>query len=623
MAAIATKKPYGDIGVAATFPYNFQQMFRAGIAYYPSGMEAPMQIMTGNTFQSEYHELKRLEANQGVDNRGQNNRTIDRKLLTGIHNYHVPKPVLGQRRYANPSMGAESYSSTRRDNGVDAPFRTIEVGAMNMMGSGMRGGVLTTKEGYDFYKNKYNNRIGELNAMNALALGNAVPMNQGMVTYDNTKVGSPSKVEFFILLRGLEDAVTEGDLTRFTFENLKELTGKLFNMAPSASEEDLNDVIDAVEIMLVDLEQGLNEIAENTAHNAFTRPDYANTLTIFMEKIKSYTDQMIRNIYMSERDKTTLSKSLVKSLGFDRLLRNRNSEGVVNEVRQQRARVDQSAADNDDDDGQDGNPYYQAPTREDDEQRGAPRQPFAGENGDPERDRFGASFGSYPAFGSSGYFNDAEAYAAPLALSGAEEVSTDQEVKPQALEDAASAAVAYILQPQITESIRSLPDAEIIASLYPMPSNFVDEVTDRLEEQGFTPAQIAYGVSGLRGYESIFSEYVAENQGDINPKRIGAPDVIEHYGGPGYGYEAPAAAASSSSSSSSSRQPAAENPLNFDYPPTRADLRAQLNTIPKLQAFGATIPAGVGGPYKPRSGSYVKSAQAHIIKLIRKIDPTY
>jgi len=516
MAAIATKKPFGDIAVAATFPYNFQQMFNAGVAYFPSGEDAVEPIMVGTDFQSEYHELKRLEANQGVANRGQNNRSIDRKLLTGPHNFHLPKPVLGQRQYANPSMGADSYSSTRRDNGLEAPFRTIEVGAMGMMGSGqMRGGVLTTREGYDFYRNKYNNRIGELNAMDSLALGNVVPMGQGMETYDNTREGPPNKVEFFILLRGLEDAITEGDLTRFTFDNLKELLGKLFKMSPSASVEDLNDVIDAVDIMLSDLQQGLNEIAENAAYsddgrgvarNTFVRPVYANTLTVVMEKIKQYTDQMMRNIYRSEKDKATLSKSLIKSLGFDRLLRTRSPDEAVGRIRKQNSRLDQAAADYDGGDD-DGVPYELADTRENTEQAGVPRQPLAGRNGDPERERFGARNGAFAA--APAYFEE-PGFAAPLALAEAEPVGAPQQRNPRALVDAAEAAVAFILDPQRTDANRDLPDDELIDALYPMPNNFVTEVTDRLEEQGFSPEDISYAVSELP-IADIFADYIMEN----------------------------------------------------------------------------------------------------------------
>lgn len=605
MSAIATKKPYGDIGVQATFPYNFQKMFQAGSGYFPSGETEPLNVMVGTNFQSEYHELKRLEANARVVNRTQNNRSINHKLLTGPHNFHLPRPVLGQRLYANPSMGAESYSSTRRDNGSAAPYRTIEVGAQT--GGQMVGGVLTTSAGYNFYNNKYQNRIGELNAMNALAVGNTVPMGQEMGSYDNTRVGPPNKVEFFILLRALEDAITEGDLTRFTFENLKDLIGKLFNMAPTASEEDFNDVIEAVDIMLVDLEQGIAEIADNAAHNGFVRPDYASTLTAFMVKIKSYTSQMMKNIFRSEKDKTTLSKSLVKSLGFDRLLRNKTTEGTVEEMRGQNARVDAEAENFDDawEGGDDGRPYQLAQPREDEDQRGAPRAPLAGNNGDPERDRFGAQNGAF--LQAPQYFQDAPGFAAPLALAGAEQVGEPQQRNLSVLVETAQDAAYNILEPQTNQANTNLQPAELVATLYPVPSNFVNELTERLEEQGFSPAEIAYALDNMRDYGDIFNEYIIENTGPLNQALIGAPDDVSQFGGVPPGPQA--------------QQGAELEP--FDYPATRELMREQLNTMAKVQAFGATIPRSWGGPYKPRSGSYLKSAHAHIIRLIKEKVPTY
>jgi len=610
MAAIATKKPFGDIGVAATFPYNFQQMFRGGTGYFPSGQGEAHQIMQGNDFQSEYHELKRLEANQSVMNRGQNNRTIDRKLLTGVHNFHVPKPVLGQRLYANPSMGAESYSSTRRDNGEAAPFRTIEVGAM---GAGMRGGVLKTKEGYSFYKNKYNNRIGELNAIDALAVGYAVPMGQTMETYDNTKVGSPNKVEFFLLLRAVEDAVTEGDLTRFTFENLKNLILQLVIMSPTASMEDLNDIIDGVDIIIENLNLGLDEISENSAFNAFANPEYANTLNIFMGKLRDYAAEIMKNVYRSEKDKKTLAKSLIKSLGLDRLMRTKSPEGAVDVARKQSGRVDQMAADNDDgrNGGDDGRPYVQAPTREDEDQAGVARQPLAGRNGDPERERHGERRGDIA--NAPEYF-DGPYVVAPLALSGSEQVEPPAQRDPRQLADAALDAASYILQPQMTSANRDLPEDELVMSLYPMTSNFVDEVTKRLEEQGFSPSEIAFGLSELPEFGDIFNEYIVDNQGAINPAPIGGPDAIRP------GMPMPPAAAPMPPAAAPA--PAKEKPV-WNYPSDREKLRAELNTYAKIKAFGAKIPKEYGGPYKPRVGSYIKSSISHIIKLIKEIDPKY
>jgi len=618
------------MGVQATFPLVFQRMFNAGTAYFPSEDTEPLNIMVGTHYQSEYHELKRLEANESVRNRGVNNYMAQQKLLTGIHNYHVPKPVLGQRLYANPSLGDSSAHSTRRDNGLLAPFRTVEVGMTPTEGL-LRGGVLKTRAGYDFYKTQLDNRISQLNAMNALAMGNAVPMGQTTQISDNTKVGPPNKVEFFLLLNALEDAIVEGDLTRFTFENLKELLGKLFAMAPTASSEDFDDILGAVDIMLEDLELGLSEISENAQTNSFVRPDYASTLQLYMRGIKTYVDNMYRNINMSERDKTTLSKSLIKQIGFTQLLKKNSPRDVIAAVRDQNPRVDQEAEDFDDDfdeggDG-DGRHYAPPPAREDEEQAGLGRAPLAGDNGDPNRDIFGAergAFGDAPAF-----FGDEAArpaMAQPLGF-GDGAIAEVPQANPRAIVDAADAAIEAVLLPQRTEANRGMTEGALIESLYPVPQNFVDEVTNRMIEQGFTPAQIAYGLSGLGALGQYFGAYIQENAGDIGPAPImgnnpdlGAVALRIH--------EVPGAAPAPAPARPVGRYvppPAAGAPRPaWNYPPSREALRAELNTIAKIAAFGAAIPREYGGPYKPRSGSYVKTGQSHIIKLIRQyMDPAY
>jgi len=641
MSAIATKKPYGDMGVQATFPQVFQQLFNAGMAYFPSDAGEPCDLMVGTNYQSEYHELKRLEANQNVTNRGINNRSADRKLLTGPHNYHVPKPVLGQRLYANPSLGDSSAHSTRRDNGRAAPFRTIEVGTEPMSGM-MTGGVLKTREGYDFYKSQLDNRISQLNAMNALALGNAVPMGQTAQTSDNTKVGPPNKVEFFLLLNALEDAIVEGDLTRFTFENLKELLGKLFSMAPTASSEDFNDILGAVDIMLEDLEQGLSEIADNAQTNSFVRPDYASTLQLYMRGIKTYVDNMFRNINMSERDKTTLSKSLIKQIGFTQLLKKNSAREVVQAVRGRNPRVDQEAEDFDDnfDEGGDGDGHHHVPpeAREDEEQ-GGPRAPLAGENGDPNRDQFGAQRG---AFGDARVFfadEGAPGMAQPLGFAGADAIAEVPQADPRAIRVAASDAVDAILDPQRTDANRGMSEGALVVALYPETQNFVDEVVNRMIEQGFTPAQIAYGLEGLPELLDIFSPYIVENTGDIGPAPIRRNNAdIGDVALAIHEIPGPAAAAAAAAPALGVVPGPRARPVGrhvptpernaprqaWDYPPTREALRNQLDTIAKITAFGAKIPRQYGGPYKPRAGSYVKTGITHIIKLIKEhMDPNY
>ena len=198
MSAFGTKKSSGDRGLQLTFPLYFQEAYNIPLEYFPSYEGESTDLLIGSDFQSEYHEQKRMEANRSVMNGIQANKTKEEKLLTGRANYHLPKPVLGQRIYANPSNGAEVLSSTRRDNGKLAPFRTVEAGKED----GMRGGVVVSLEAQEFYKKQLERRIAQLNRINALTQGYAVQMGDTYKTENNMKEGSIDKVEFlFIFVR--------------------------------------------------------------------------------------------------------------------------------------------------------------------------------------------------------------------------------------------------------------------------------------------------------------------------------------------------------------------------------------------------------------------------------------
>ena len=667
MAAVATKKPGGDFGVQVGFPAVFQQYFTAGVAYYPDEVSAPFEMLVGTTFQSANHEQKRLEANQNVLNGLQARRSAELKLLTGPHNYHVPKPVLGQRRFANPSYGAwAGGESTRRDNASTAPWRTVESDtAYNgiMLDGQMHGGVVRTREGYDFYKGQLNDRINQLNAMNSLAQGWAVPLGQSEGTMDNTKIGSTNKVEFFVMLRALMDAVTAGDLTRFTYENIKDMLGKMFYFGPTASQDDFEDMFHAMDSIVRDIQQGMDTTEGNSMYSDFQNPQYATTLLLFMRMARSYAGQMFKNMNMSEKDRTTLSKSLVKSLGFERLLRNQTPAGVVNDARTVNSRVSQAAQDFDDfDEGGwgDGRFDQPAPNREDEEQSGMVRAPFAGEGGDPNREAWGARRGAYnqPA----AYF-DVEPLANPLNYGGPD--ATTAAAPPQDIGEIQSATSDAIDRVLDQFGGGGGTREQKVAANFPQEETFVEQVASALEEQGFSNAQIAAGMDAQPDLQDVFATYVAENSGDLAPPPIpgavydptvgvmGAPvfpGTAAAAAGPdvavplprGFRQHIPSLAADATRRQAAAAAvapraphyaPAPHGPPSvasassaakreFHYPSTRAKLRDKLRTVAEAQAFAATIPKEYG-TYKPRTGSHLTNIISTIIRMIRKHNPNY
>ena len=627
MAAVATKKPGGDLAVQLTFPLNFQRAFDAGFSYFPSAMGPSLDLFVGQDFQSKYHEEKRLDANRSVMNGLQANATAERLMMTGPHNYHVPKPVLGQRRYANPSYGADALVSTRRDNGADAPFRVIDgtdiiMGMPPIMGAGsgsMRGGVLKTAEGYDFYRGQLDDRIEQLNRINALAQGFAVPMGQGVNTQNNEKDGSPNKVEFFLLLRSFMDAVEAGDYNRFTFDSAKDFVGKLLNLGPSASEEDFQDIIEGLD----DIERNLNS---EDAESADNRVIYGETLRVLADKTRDYTREMFANMERSDSERKALSKSLVKTLKLDQLLKRKSLIAALSDAD---ARIAETM-ENFDDGADDG--MFEGPSegREDGEQRGIPRAPFAGEGLDENRDKWGRRGrpqrdGEMPGFFGEEVAADMPGVIAPLEMAGFDPGSQVPAPDAGSLTDALETTMRNDLRTLATtdedqEKLRSGDFGELVEKLYPDPSQFVKNIAGAMEERGYTKAQVAAAM----GETSLpfFADYITQNSGDtgpapIVPARRYPPAGPQPGGAPIYGQ--PAAPPPPMGAQQAPDLPAWLAPY-----PTRAELRSKLKSVGRVKAFLATIPADSGfPPYNPRLTTSKTAVLTELITRIKKVVPRY
>lgn len=640
MAAVATKKPGGDMGVQMTFPLNFQRAFDAGIQYFPSELGDNIDLFVGQDFQSKYHEQKRLESNQSVRNGLQANATAERLMLTGPHNYHVPKPVLGQRRYANPSYGAEALVSTRRDNGPDAPFRVIEgtdimMGMPSMpsmppmMGAGqnMVGGVLKTAQGYDFYRGQLDDRIEQLNRINALAQGFAVPMGQGVNTRDNEQEGSPNKVEFFLLLRQFMDAVEAGDYNRFTFDSAKDFVGKLLNLGPVASEEDFKDILEGLD----DIERNL--IGENTLE-ADGRVIYGETLRVLADKTRDYTRVMFANMNRSEGEKKALSKSLVKNLKLDQLLRRKDLIASLGDADSRIANTIEDFDDGDDDGMFEGSTLG----REDGEQMGVPRAPFAGEGLDENRDRWGRRGrpqrdGELPGFFGEEAAVDMPSVLAPLDMAGFDPAAQVPGPDLGSMKDILATLMRNDLQMLVTtaDDRQSLLDGnfdELVPKLYPDTRYFVANVADAMVERGYTKAQVAAAM----GETSLpfFADFIARNGGDIGPAPAlparryppaGPQPPPPIYGAP-FGPPPPSGAASvasKGSKTSTTAAPAVPLPSWLSAYPSREILKSKLNTVGRVKIWLASVPDAGLKPYNPRAGTDMKSVWETLIRNIRAV----
>jgi len=658
MSAVPTKKPFGDQGVQMTFPYNFIQHYNIPLNYFPSYEGSPPDIMIGTDFQAKYHEEKRVAAVAAVMDGLQSRRTSQRLMMTGPHNYHLPKPVLGQRKFANPSHGMVGFPSARRD-GSTAPFVTTETGAV---GAGLRGGVMKTREGADYYQKNLADRVTQLNRINAVAQGYAVKMGSDHNTEDNTRNGSQDEVTFFLYLRALTDAITDGDITRFTFENVKEIIQMLIRSAPKMEDLDLNDIIEACYL-------GYNSLL-NYQTQEYTvdpeKPAYVETLKFLLTKINYIAKVMLTNLYASTRDKQTIMKGLVRTLELNRFMFKESDSknalsrqnaliNLLNTERGSSAALDHRMEDFDGDGGGDEDDFgngggggdgqfgFSAEAREDSEMRGMPRAPLAGRNDDPQRQRFGERNGQV-IYGDSGYFGESAdrerdafpPYVQPLGMSG---------IDPNAQE--APQMDGLILQDVVDDQIkRVLEDLgfadtddveEFVKLQYPNPNNFVKEVADGLVERGFTAAQVANGMQ--RTNLPFFADYIAENSGPLGPEPARAARPAGLGGIPLGGLSAPVyedgngdglADLPPRREDSSGAPRGAQSSAGLDgifqrnnLPRDRDIFNREYNTIGKLRQLGSRIPREYGGPYNPREDTKVRNAKARIITLLKNIDSSF
>ena len=176
MAAVTTKKPGGDVAIELTFPAVYQELYAdAGEAerFAPSFPLVSPPFVEGEDIQAAYHEQKRKDAHHMARAAVDSRQFADARMLSSHANYYgMPRPVLSQRVYANPSLGnlSGAIDSARRtmDDSM-APFRCLSrqerglsTGGCGACYDSLRGGVIRTLKGQEWAANRLQDRIKQL-----------------------------------------------------------------------------------------------------------------------------------------------------------------------------------------------------------------------------------------------------------------------------------------------------------------------------------------------------------------------------------------------------------------------------------------------------------------------------
>ena len=351
MSAVLTKKPGADYATQLTFPAVFAEQAKASNVvsrYYPVVDGNRVELMKGSGLQYDYHEQKRLDAHRRCLNGVKDNKASMARYLNSHANYVLPKPVLSQRVYANPSNGnqADIYSN-----------RPVVGFSGGDMYSSLRGGV-RTEEGQKWAMNKLKERIPQLDAIKAAkeAFLTGMPMSAQESSMQEIS-DITAKVELYGLFQRVESDVEQGVVNDKTMKASQSILKLLFSFAPYAIVRELEELTQKTEYLANALNTIVEEsdggVAQSVAGRAILKN--AEYLSGIYEKMNEYLKRMNGVVGRPRKEREKLSSIFIKSLGFAGLLRNLPllSARVREQIRQAEVANPNANPEGDDDDDDD------------------------------------------------------------------------------------------------------------------------------------------------------------------------------------------------------------------------------------------------------------------------------
>jgi hypothetical protein len=362
MAAVAMIVGESDdlqLGFPSAYASQYSAV-KAPLRAFPSVQEPVTTFWAGDDLQAQWHEQKRKDANYMSGAKVQSTQnSIKRAYSAPHHLYNHPKYVLGQRKFANPSVGAQILNSGRQSYD-SAPFHYASAHVVpnrqmlpsEMEGAGdccdtFRGGVLRSAAGQVHGHNMLRARVGQLDAIDAAKQEFQMMMPDttlsGVVTPSMAMPGSTSFVDSFQqqstelsvpikinlglqrvidLLMGADVLNTQESGFRSAdsiFSETRSVLGGVLAMGARATVSELSDTLGLIQR----IEQLLQASLETDSDDPYM-DEYANkqaqatyiTLQDLYKKLNTYLTRMVAGANLQPRERDTLARSLVKSLGF-------------------------------------------------------------------------------------------------------------------------------------------------------------------------------------------------------------------------------------------------------------------------------------------------------------------
>ena len=443
MAAVAMVIGESDdlqLGFPSAYESNYASLQKPQRAF-PEYGGLDYSPWAGDDLQAQWHQQKLRDAQYMSGAKLQSTQMSNKRANSSPHGYYrMPKAVLGQRKFANPSFGAYLVSPGR-ENYASAPFHFSnahpehraplepeETGAGHCCDT-FRGGVLRSAAGQVHGHNMLLARVGQLNAideakqqfqmMGALQPGETLPAQAPFVdSLQNlsTDVSAPITVNLGLqrvvdllmgedILNNQESGFRSADSV---FSETRAVLGGILATGVSASVGELSDTLGLIQRI-----EGLLQSTLETDSDDVYMDEYANkqakatyiTLQEIFKKLNAYLTRMISSVNLQPRDRESLARSLVQSLGFAKSLnvaqgRSREALALAERSGTTQARQDAINA------GANGSFDHDSERREDTEHGSRPSGPSDAEWGDEQRAQFGWRSGEfYPTNGRSvGWF---------------------------------------------------------------------------------------------------------------------------------------------------------------------------------------------------------------------------
>lgn len=319
----------------------------------------------GNDLQAQYHQQKMRDAHYMANAKVIATQVANARAFSSPKGYYgLPPPVLGQRKFANPSMGYLDSASARRDQtSYDAPFEVMaENPYASKFGRGvcpvdakmedhrLSGGVLRTTVGQDWAKAKLQDRIKQFSAIDeakmafqtdAMGAMAGVPSQTasfaGAESAMSEQLGILPQVELAQLLQNVVDALLQpgenfSSITRFVVGDANKIFALCVRLATNNSADDIMSALEFIEGN--SSEDGITQLIENLLatvleggygddpnplQNSVIR--MITTLKELFVRLEVYLKQMLKLADRPAKDRQTASKALIKSLGFLKLIK--------------------------------------------------------------------------------------------------------------------------------------------------------------------------------------------------------------------------------------------------------------------------------------------------------------